>query len=196
MNQHQEIQQISTANAPIFKYGELEVEMGHRYSGVGSWNEVLLPYAEVYWKGLGLGEGKDAPDALKLAFNAVRICRPGPVVYKGDERALILRTLASLGPLFGIELARLIEPTEVETRLHPEADRLREVFKHWDDRPQVTVYSSLSSVDSRNFHNEAIMYRVHMSTFANTFTHQVTMPSWDLIDLDTLLVDLMIKHFA
>lgn len=196
MSQHQEIEQICINRNPGFKYGDLDIIMGHCYRGLSTFDQVLVPYAEVYWKETLIEKGNHAAEALQASFNSVRVCRPGEVVYAGQERADILMTMSALGPLLGLDINGSFDVPETITRLHPEDDRLRAAFRDWEDRPSVNVYASLSSVDRHNFHNEAIMYRIHMETFANTFTHQVNMPSWDLIDIKELLVSLMIKHFA
>lgn len=196
MNQHQELEKIKSETNASFGYGHLHVYMRHGNDPTTFLIDTFEPLIEVFWRDVFLGRYGSLQMAVTETFNAVRVCRPGIAENVNEDRTALLLALSALGQLVGVELHGGCDTPEMETRMHLEDDRLRDVFKHWDDRPQVTVFSSVSNKERHNYSNEGIKYRIRMSTFANTFTHEVTMPSWELVDLNELLVTLMIKHFA
>lgn len=196
MNQHQELETIKLGNSTRFCYGYLNIQMQYRLDETRFLSDCPEPIVEVFWRDISLGRYNSLQVALTETFNAVRVCRPGITEKIKDERATLLLTLSAVGVLVGVELNGSCDTPEVETRMHPEDDRLREAFKHWDDRPRVMVYALVSSTDRHNYNNEGIRYRIRMVNSSTTFEHEVSMSSRNPIDLEPLLVDLMIKHFA
>lgn len=196
MSTCQEIEKLGLENETGFNYAGLRVKMHHRYEGVNTWDAVVVPTVELFWKDVLLGSYKSLPEAVSQSFNAVRVCRPGIAEQVRSDRPQLLTVLSSLGSLLGLGIGNFCDVPEIETRLYPEDDRTRAAFKHWDDRPQVRVFASLSSFDLSNFKNEAVRYRIVMTAHGSEVIHEVTMPSWQLIDLNETLIQLMIKHFA
>lgn len=196
MSNCQEIEKLGLENEVSFNYSGLHIKMHHRYEGTNSWNAVVVSVVELFWKDVLLGSYTSLPEAISQSFNAVRVCRPGIAEQVGSDRPELLIALSSLGGLVGLGLGCFCDTPEVETRMHPEDDRTREAFKHWDDRPQIQVFASMSSIDRSNFRNEAVRYRIVMSTHGSKLTHEIHMPTWQLIDINETLIQLMIKHFA
>lgn len=196
MNTSQEIEKLSLETGAGFNYAGLRVRMHHRHEGDNTWDAVVVPFVELLWKDALLGGYKSLPEAVGQLFNAVRVCRPGIAEQVGSDRTALLTVLSSLGALVGLDLGTHCDVPEVETRMHPEDDRTRAAFKHWDDRPQIQVFASMSSIDRHNFNNETVCYRIEMATYRSKLSHTVTMPSWQLIDLNETLIQLMLKHFA
>ena len=196
MNQHQELENIKSKTSSNFQYGQLNIYMQHRRDQTRFLSEHFEPVVEVFWRDALLGGYNSLCEALTKTFIAVRACRPGIVEQVGDDRAALLLALSSLGELVGVELNGSFDTLEIETRMHPECEALRDAFKHWDERPQVTVYAMVSSTDRHNYDNEGIRYRIRMTGSHTTFEHEEHMSSRDPVDLHPLLVKLMIKHFA
>jgi hypothetical protein len=196
MSQYQELEKIKSETSSKFQYGQLKIYLHHRRDTNRIMSEYFEPIVEVFWRDAVLGVYNSLHSALTETFNAVRACRPGVTEQVDSDRTALLLSLSSLGELVGVELDGSCDTPEIETRMHPEDDRLRDAFKHWDDRPQVIVYARVSSPDRHNYDNEGIRYRIRMTNSNTTFEHEEHMSSSNPVDLQPLLVNLMIKHFA
>lgn len=196
MPSYQEIEKVNVHTKANFEYAGLRVMLSHRYEGGESWNSVLVPFVEIYWEEVLLASGNSLPDVIVSAFNAVRVCRLGLAEKVGESRTAILVALSSLSYFMNVGLGVLADTPEMETRLHPNSERVREAIPNWDDIPQVVVHAGMSSINRSNFEDEAVKYRIVISTSTTTFTHRVNGPVWDLPDIYTLVDDLVIKHFA
>ncbi|QXO10256.1 hypothetical protein pEaSNUABM37_00297 [Erwinia phage pEa_SNUABM_37] len=196
MSQHDEIENIQLKNKAGFNYAGLRIVMGHRREGMEIWNNVVVPFVEVYWEDKLLGDYNTLPAAIVGAFSAVRVCRPGIFELVGEDRTEVLVALSSLSPVTGIEVSAFSDTEPMETRFYPKSERVNKAIPDWDDRPQVIVTASMSSIDRHNFNNESIKYHISISTYGTTFTHEVNAPVWKLPDIYELVDDLVIKHFA
>lgn len=197
MQTFDEIDQIQKNNKVDFKYGGIRIVVTSRAEGTESWNSDTKHFVDILWNDTLLTSSNESiSKSIADTFSAVRVCRPGIFELVGSDRSQILIVLSALAELHGVGGSPFYDTPEIETRLHPDSERIRKAFKHWDDRPQVLVYASMSSIDRRNFDNESVKYRIVMSTYATTFTHSVNGPAWELPDIYTLVEDLVVKHFG
>lgn len=186
---------LRAANETEFTYAGLRVVMKHKYQGGETWNAVLIPDVEIYWKEQLLGFRSDLQNAISYVFHGIRTCRPDLVLLMGADRSAILNALIALSELVGSCDDLESKTPEISLRMQPAA-RSREKFPHWDQVPEVIVYSSVVTGFRGDYDLESINYRIVLSTSDTKLTHTVACMANDLPDVRSIIDDLVIKHFA
>lgn len=192
----QSIEQLRFNNKAGFNYAGLRIIIGSEYQGFNSWDRVLTPKVEVFYKDCLLGHRESLPDALTYVFNGVRNCRPDLMPAIGEYRTDILMALSALSDVGGEHLSGHSNTPEISIRVQLKSDRVCTAIPDWDDRPTVMVYSSLSRGDCNDFESDSVLHRIVISEHGTTFTHEVRAPVYNQPDIYELVDDLVIKHFA
>ena len=195
MNNHQQREELELNTKTSFKYGKLCIKMYYKRENDVVYDQPLASVVELYWKDKLLERHESLPEAIKRAFNAVRVCRPDLTSIVDKDRTEILIALESLGRLSGL-LTSIFWDTPVMVHLMYASIEAQKHFPHWDDIPSIFVHCGLSNIDRHSFNSEAIFYRIEMKTYGSTMSFTSNHPVWQLPDVQTMVDKLLIKHFA
>jgi len=191
-----------------FDMGDLRVIMGVYEDGPSTSPGSTESKVLLRWDGVDLADETTLPKAIVYAFNAVINCKIElhDLLKKEGVRTEIVKTLMRLGKYLGIDrLDKEMNP--VQSRVEPSAD-VRQLFKSWDDIPQVWVSAKVSS---SNYGRPLLFYPDHplfspqddgvvftiklIGAESTTIKRDVHCPSWNLPNIQKLVDELVRRHF-
>ena len=190
-------EKFCTDNSINFNYGRIAVKMGFSNDpSKFSLYPKLQPNVCIYWEDRLICERPTLADALNYAYVAVRLCRFDlhDVLANGD-RVEILDTLSAMSELAGAKINSASEFPEIKYRIQVSQESAK-AFPSWDDVPQCVIYHSLWSADNRSPTNDGMRFTVEIATYETKFRHSVSSSTHNLPDLQKLVDELVVKHFA